>query len=179
MQKRLRWICLLLAATLALSGIGVTLAFMFRRAEQSSSLKAAAVSCELSEEFNGSVKSNIRVKNTGNIPAFIRIRVVSYWVKEDGSVVGYPAEYPTLALLNGWLKSSSDEVYYYPTPVAPGQQTEVLCQPFALSTTANGERDTLYQVVTLLAEAIQASPDNAAESAWGITVESGTITDTP
>ncbi len=179
MQKRLRWICLLLTAVLAMSGIGVTLAFMFRRAEQSSSLEAAAVSCELSEEFNDPVKSNIRVRNTGNIPAFIRIRVVSYWVKEDGSIVGHPAEYPTLDLLNDWWKSGSDEVYYYPTPVAPGHQTEVLCQPFELSTTTDEHGVTLYLVVTLLAEAIQASPDSAAESAWGITVESGMITDTP
>ena len=46
------------------------------------------VSCEVLEDFDGTVKSNVRIKNTGNIPAYIRARVVVTWKNENGDIYG-------------------------------------------------------------------------------------------
>lgn len=39
----------------------------------------AEVSCEVDEEVNQNQKTSITVKNTGNIEAYLRLRLVTYW----------------------------------------------------------------------------------------------------
>ena len=111
------------------------------------------------------------MENTGSISAFIRVRLVSYWADADGNSVRLPAINFDTA---NWLKDEND-IYYYKAPVAPSKLSSVLCNPISLTekTTADGE--TVYMVLTVLPEAVQAKPSAAAADAWGVMVADGAI----
>lgn len=177
---------ILLAALIAVAAISTTLAFMFKKTSVDNRFVPGTVSCQLYETVDGteytdggvrhgSIKSEIRVKNTGNISAFIRVRLVSYWADAYGNAVGLPSELPAIDFdAAKWLKGKNN-TYYYKTPIAPDGSTDILCEPISLAekTTADGE--TVYMVLTVLPEAIQAEPSSAAAEAWGVTITGGEI----
>ena len=124
----------------------------------------------------GSEKSDIRVENTGNVKEFIRLRLVSYYVDANGDIVGtVSSQYPTLSLKNGWI-AGANHTYYYPFPTDPGGMTEILCEPFSLGQMQLADGKTVYQVIEVIAEAVQAEPISAVREAWGVTVTNNTIT---
>ncbi len=178
-RKLKRWMIVLLTLA-AISAVGVTLAFMFKRTNTVNTFVPAQVSCTVHERLDGaevtdlsavgSEKSDIRVQNTGNVQAYLRVRLVSYFVDEDKNITGeIPSAYPKLTLNDGWLPGESN-TYYYTKPVEPNGSTPVLCEPFPLLEQAAQDGKTVYQVVEVLAEAIQAEPVAAVEGAWGVTV---------
>lgn len=177
---------ILITALIAVAAISTTLAFMFKKTSVDNRFAPGTVSCQLYETVDGteyigdgarqgSIKSDVKVKNTGNIAAFIRVRLVSHWTDADGNAVGLPSELPQIDFdAVKWLKGENN-TYYYITPVAPGELSGILCEPIILAekTTADGE--TVYMVLTVLPEAIQAEPPSAASDAWSVTVSNGTI----
>ena len=48
----------------------------------------AQVSCKVTEDFNGTTKSNVNVENTSDIPAYIRVKLVTYRVNDAGQHIG-------------------------------------------------------------------------------------------
>ena len=186
MKAHRKRILVLAAAAAALAAVGVTMAFMFRKAEAQNRFAPAVVTCRVQEKLNddtytsgthtGGVKSNIRVENTGTYPAYVRVRLVSWWVNADGDAVGgVPSRMPEVKLRSGWL-NGSDDTYYCAEAIEPGDMTGVLCEPMVLETGTGLGGSTIYQVVEVLAEAIQAAPAEAASSAWGVTIADGAIT---
>ena len=149
----------------------------------------AEVSCAVREKLDnnevtgtaavGGQKSDIRVENTGNVKEFIRLKLVSYYVDSNGDIAGKAAsQYPNLTLKNGWL-AGADHTYFFPYPVEPGKATEILCEPFTLGQTQLENGSTVYQVIEVIAEAVQAEPISAVREAWGVTVTNNTITAAP
>lgn len=176
MSKRIRLWLIAALALCAAAAVGVTLSFMFKKAEKTNTFVPAAVTCEVEESLFSGVKSNVCVKNTGNAAAYLRIRLVSYYVYNDNSIAGrVPSQYPTLTLQNGWI-AGADHTYYYPTPVEPGEKTEILCDPITLGTVELADGKTVYQVLEVFAEAIQAEPVRAVQEAWNVTVSGTKIT---
>ena len=174
MQKAQR-ILILLAIVLIAATIGITAAFMFRKTEGNGTFAPAKVSCEASEEFDGVTKQNIRVENTGNYPAYIRLRVVSYWRNAEGERVGQTCPMPKITLCEGWI-TDDEQTFYYTKPVEPQMLTPVLCEPFDLQTGLDVVGNVLYQNVELLAETIQARPAEAMQ-VWNVTTdEDGRLT---
>lgn len=188
--KRYTKIILALVIAVSVAAVGTTLAFMFRKAAAKNSFVPANVTCRVHERFeggtytegehNGTKKSDIKVENTGNTEAYIRLRLVPYWRDADGNTLGIPSVMPTVSLYNnsGWMRGSND-TYYYTSPIKPEELTPVLCRAIVLGTSVDAEGNTVYQTLEVFAEAIQSSPDKAAEEAWGVTVENGRITETP
>ena len=104
------------------------------------------------------------------------MRLVSYFVDADGNLSGTePSAYPEITLNDGWL-AGENHTYYYTEPIEPNGFTPVLCQPFALSEKTIRDEATVYQVVEVFAEAVQAEPDAAVQEAWNVTVKNGIIT---
>ena len=166
--------------------VGLTLAFMFKKAEKINRFIPAEVACAVREKTDGSEvtgiaavgseKSDIRVENTGNVKEFIRLKLVSYYVDANGDIVGtVSSQYPTLSLKNGWI-AGANHTYYYPFPTDPGGMTEILCEPFTLGQMQLADGKTVYQVIEVIAEAVQAEPISAVQEAWGVTVTNNTIT---
>lgn len=157
----------LIAAT-ALLAVGITLAFMFRQTEPIvNNFIPAKVSCSVVEAFDDVQKNSIQVKNDSNIACYLRVRLVSYWQKENGDIVGKPSVIPNIVVGDGWIAGETSDIYYYETPVDVGETTQsnLLKEPLVLAKEEyNGE--TVYQVVEVFAEAIQAEPDEAVEAAW-------------
>lgn len=176
MSKRIRLWLIAALALCAAAAVGVTLSFMFKKAEKTNTFVPAAVTCKVEESLFSGVKSNVCVKNTGNAAAYLRIRLVSYYVYDNGSIAGrVSSQYPALTLRNGWI-AGADHTYYYPTPVEPGEKTEILCDPITLGTVELADGKTVYQVLEVFAEAIQAEPVRAVHEAWNVTVSGTKIT---
>lgn len=179
MSKRIRLWLIAALALCAAAAVGVTLSFMFKKAEKTNTFVPAEVTCEVEESLFSGVKSKVCVKNTGNAAAYLRIRLVSYYVYNDNSIAGrVPSQYPTLTLQNGWI-AGADHTYYYPTPVEPGAKTGILCDPITLGTVKLADGKTVYQVLEVFAEAIQAEPVGAVQEAWNVTVSDAKITAVP
>lgn len=127
------------------------------------------VSCQVDEKFNEekTVKTEAVVKNTGNVPAYIRVAVVANTIDGEGNITGMKT------LENGWLNEKDwaegyDGFYYYKGVVQPGNVTANLL-------TAAGIDLTGIQV-TILASAIQSMPDDAVNDAWNMSYDSSTST---
>lgn len=155
---------------------GTVFAYMFHRTEdQSTTFTPAKVSCEVAETYTDNAKSSIKVENTGNIDAYIRVRLVTYWVDAEGKVAAKSSPALSITPANGWI-AGKDNTFYYPTPVASkGTTPDLLSDPITLEADADGNR----QVIDVFAEAIQAEPTNAVTSAWKVTLSDTTITAGP
>lgn len=124
------------------------------------------VSCQVDEKFNEekTVKTEAVVKNTGNVPAYIRVAVVANTIDAQRNITG-------MATLEGWLNTAKwTEVggfYYYKGVVQPGDVTANLL---------NADINLEGIQVTILASAIQSMPDDAVNEAWKMSYDSDTST---
>ena len=166
----------LLLSMILLIGIagGTTVAFLVARTEPiKSTFEYAKVSCEVT----GS-KENVQVKNTGDTAAYVRATYVVTWRERDvnGNVAAsVPGGYDytlTEILGSGWVKGA-DGYFYYSLPVIPGGSTEEIRLDCAVTCPENPEYTLSVEV---LAEAIQSTPVNAVQEAWGVTVTNGMAT---
>ena len=129
----------------------------------------AHVSTEVNESFTGGVKSNVTIKNTGDIPAYIRAAVIINWADKDGNVSATPVEDGDYEIKydssNTWKKIG--DYWYYTNPVAADSLTEKAliesCAPVA------GKAPEGYNLqVTILADGIQSEPLTAIKEAWHV-----------
>ena len=179
MSKRIRLWLIAALALCAAAAVGVTLSFMFKKVEKTNTFVPAKVTCEVEESLFSGVKRNVCVENTGNAAAYLRIRLVSYYVYANDSIAGsVSSQYPMLTLRNGWI-AGTDHTYYCPTPVEPGAKTGILCDPITLGTVELADGTPVYQVLEVFAEAIQAEPVGAVQEAWKVTVSDTEITAVP
>ena len=129
------------------------------------------VACEVTESFNGrtGVKSNVNVKNTGDIDAYIRVKLVTYRVNDEGDHIGGIAKIPDFTPGAGWVENG--DYYYYTQPVAPGEQPEISLIDRITLTDSYDDADGGKQVIEVMAEAIQSTPAKAVTEAWGVDPE--------
>lgn len=164
---------------------GSVAAYMFRQTPAvTNKFDKAVVSCEVHETVNGAdtvykdgkvtakTKDSITVKNTGNIDAYIRVKIVSHWEDASGNIVAKASVTPSFTAGSGWLPGGSS-TYYYAAPVAAGEFTGNLLQEESRIILSKSE-DGCYQVVEIFAEAIQADPVSAVQNSWDVTIESNT-----
>lgn len=169
-------LALLLITTVVLIGIGTVDAFMYKQTTEIENVfEQAQVSCLVEETFTNNSKTKIAVKNTSTVDAYLRLRIVTYWVDKNGDILF--KEPKTLSVsINGtdWVASSEEHVYYYKHVVKPGESTStLLTADIPLTVNERGER----QVVEIFAEAIQSKPTEAVVSAWSVSVDgNGKIT---
>lgn len=173
MRKNKRLITIVTALVLlGLVLCGTVISYMFHISEQKDNLfTPAEVSCEVLESFNGEEKSSIAIENTSNIAAYLRLRLVSYWVDDGGNIVAKPSQMPSFTIANGWM-AGSNNIYYYISPIKPEDKTPNLLadgQKIVLK-----QEDGYSQVVEVFAEAIQSKPTMAVES-WPVTLDSNGI----
>ncbi len=135
----------------------------------------AKVTCEVQEQFDGTVKKDVTAKNTSNIDAYLRIKLVSYRVNTDGERIGGTVVIPNFTPSSGWFEQ--DGFYYYHKPVAPGEIPEVkLIGDSGITLVTYTDADGGKQVIEVIAEAIQTKPTSVVADQWNVTVnDSGTI----
>lgn len=184
-KTHLRWnrsfVLVVSVLVLLLGIVGASLAYLSMKTEPvKNEFIYGKVSCEVLEDFNDAVKNNVRIKNTGNIPAYIRARVVVTWKNENGDIYGtkpvlnedYSFTYNT-NLTYKWTEGGL--YFYFPDPVDPGKETTWMLHDCEKKENANVPEG--YDLsVEILADAIQSEPVSAVEEAWGVTVRNGRIT---
>lgn len=123
------------------------------------------VACEVTESFNGTVKSNVNVKNTGDTKAFIRVKLVTYRTNDADQHIGGTATLPPFTRGANWVEY--DGYYYYTLPVKAGDKPATNLTD---SMTLKGNYDDAdggRQAIDVMAEAIQSVPEAAVQDAWG------------
>lgn len=134
----------------------------------------ANVSCLVEEEFNDGVKRDVKVRNTGNIDAFIRATVIATFVSDDGKVLATAplegTDYVVDWAADGWQKGT-DGYWYHAKAVKPNETTGLLVNSIQSASAPSGYR--LH--VQILATGIQAAPLNVVQEAWGVSVSNGEI----
>lgn len=172
-------LCLVLLVGLLLAG---TVAYLQSTAKLSNTFTIGEVQTEVTEKFDGNVKSEVAVKNNGNTDAYIRTKILIYFVDRDGNITGEKPvagrDYTiTMGDLSKWVSAS--EGYYYKAPVPAMEKTDPLINECKVVETADVYKDGNRRlVVDIAAEAIQAHHEAVSE-AWGndVTVENGMLTE--
>lgn len=158
-------------------GIGayMTISYLSSGSSLQNQFKIASVDPEVIETFENNVKSNVYVQNKGDIPVYIRAKIMIYYQDTNGNILGdipdkkdYEITYPA-DLKNNWIKAT-DGFYYYKKVIEANDDNQQ---------THNDQTTTLIEtcienqphpdrnlVVDIVAEAIQANPKEAVEDAW-------------
>ena len=173
-KGRLTAMVIATAVLLALA-IGGTVAWLSTKdAPITNTFNPSHVSCSVTEEFDGKIKSNVNVTNTSDIDAYIRVKLVTYRTNDQGQHIGGTAEIPAFTPGTGWV--SYGGYYYYTKPVAPnGSPENALISSITLTGSYN-DADGGHQAIDVMAEAIQSEPARAVGQAWGVTISQGSVT---
>lgn len=160
-------------------GIGGTLAYLTDASDRVvNTFVPGLVPPSVEEDFDGCVKENVRIKNDGNISAYIRACVVITWKDAHGNLAPQQPvagkDYAIEWTDSGWQKYK--DYYYCLTPVEPGQQTPVLMN----NVIEIEKKDGYDLVVEIAAQTIQA--DGVAENgktpvelAWNVSIQNGNL----
>ncbi len=148
--------------------VGGTVAWLFTKTDPvTNTFTPSSVTCEVTEDFNKEtgVKENVNVKNTGNIAAYIRVKLVTYRTNDNGQHIGGTASLPEFTLGTGWVKYGN--YYYYTLPVAPNQMPATNLANSMTLAVSYDDADGGKQAIDVMAEAIQSVPQAAVQAAWG------------
>ena len=153
--------CILLSA----ATFGGTLAYILTNTTSlTNKFTPAQVSCEILEDFsNGTIKQDVCVQNTGDAPAYIRVKLLPYWYdKEDDTVIAKTSWTPSFMPGQGWVLGE-DGYWYYTSPVNPGECTSALIPSLTME---QDDVSLARQVLEIIASCIQAEPADAIKEAW-------------
>lgn len=161
---------------LVLAVAGGTLAWLVANSGPvTNTFTPAQVSCEVKENFDGTYKKNVNVKNTSDIDAYLRVKLVTYRVNDAGQHIGGTAAITNFTPGEGWVEH--DGFYYYTKPVAPNTVPEnrLIGTP-GITLSEYTDVDGGKQVIEVMAEAIQSQPETAVGEAWGVKIAPGSVT---
>ena len=175
-MKRINKKVILLAVSLLLilsAAIGGTVAYLIDQTGSiTNTFTPAKVTPGINENFENNVKNNVKITNTGDIPAYIRVKVVVTWKDAQDNIYGAA---PVLGTDYTWTMPENSKwflkggFYYYSEPVAAQGTTEILFTGCELMDGVKAPEG--YSLsVDIHAQAIQAEPTTAVISAWGVTV---------
>jgi len=156
--------------------IGGTIAWLSTKTTPvTNTFTPAKVACDVTENFDEDtgVKTNVNVKNTGNIDVYIRVKLVTYRTNDDGQHIGGTADLPKFARGENWVKHG--EYYYYTLPVAPDEKPEANLADSMTLTGSYEDADGGKQALDVMAEAIQSAPEKAVGEAWGVTITRNSV----
>lgn len=169
-QNKRKALTLLLALALLTIAVTGTIAYLFTNTKSITNVFTTTnVPNTPVEEFNGTTKTSITVQNTGNIAAYVRVKLVTYRVNDNGDHIGGTATIPSFTLGEKWFVK--DGYYYYKLPVQPDATSgNLLGSSITLQeyTDADGGK----QVIEVISESIQSVPTDAVKAAWDVTVGS-------
>ena len=175
-RRRGRATAMLLATVMLFAlAVGGTIAWLIDKDRPLvNTFDPSKVTCEVQEKFDGKVKSDVNVKNTGDIDAFIRVKLVTYRTNDAGQHIGGTAALPQFTLGANWVEYNG--YYYYTLPVAPGDKPATKLTDSMTLTESYDDADGGHQSIDVMAEAIQSVPAEAVGQAWGVSIAPGSVT---
>lgn len=175
--RKVKLIVLIVSIVLVISVVvGTTFAFLIDTTDSiENTFTPSDIATDIIEDFNGEIKKDVKIKNTGDIDAYIRAAVVICWKHEsDGSVYGvlpvegtdydYTIDWSGTGPNGGW-QQGIDGFYYHLAPVAAGKETSVLftnCQELEGANKPEG----YVLSVEIIASGIQSVPASVVTEMW-------------
>ncbi len=138
----------LAAALVVAASIGGTLAWLTSSPSGlTNTFVPGNVPNEIVETFEDNTKSDVKIQNVGNVPAYIRVALVPSWRNNDADHTGtglatdgtYDIDCIVGTAADKWTYNASDGYYYYNSAVQPDELTTVLvssCSPKSTGLTA-------------------------------------------
>lgn len=156
------------AIVLCLSvGAYMTISYLTSDSSLENTFTIASVQPTVVETFENDVKSNVYVKNNGDIPVYIRAKIMIYYQDTEKNILGdipantdYSIEYSG-DLEEHWIRAD-DGFYYYINKVDSQGNTAQLIKKCV----SNVNDPNKHLVVDIITEAIQANPQDAIKDAW-------------
>ena len=163
---------ILLSTILLICGVSVTISFLQLSSQKTNDFEKGIVTNTITETFENNVKTDVSVKNTGNVTSYIRASIIiSYKNSEDVVLSEEPianTDYKLeLSSSQNWLYSQDDGYYYYKLPVDANVSTDVLINR---CTELNPKTGQTFNV-DIVSQTIQATPKEAVEEAWPVTID--------
>lgn len=166
--------CVCILACAAVSG---SLAWLISTPEQVvNSFTPGVVTIEVDEKFDDehTTKQNVRIKNTGNVPAYIRVALIPAWVDDEGNIAAKPASLDNCNITwgnngNGYEDDwfiGSDGFYYCKTVIEPHGSTPILIKS---CTVKDGEHKYDFEL-QIIASAVQSLPTSTVGEVWPVVV---------
>lgn len=157
-------ILILCFVALLLLSISFTLAYLQLQSELNNRFNIGTVTPEIIETFNNNIKSDVAVKNNGNVSVYVRCKVIFYFETNAGNISSLiPKESLDYNIQWGnkfkedWIQIG--DIYYYKKPLQAGEQTSNLIEK---CTSLNNKK----LVVDISAQSIQVKPEAAVNEAW-------------
>lgn len=168
-------VLLVLALALLSGAVLGTLAYLTSQTGNvTNTFSPASVPNTPDEKIVNNVKTSIVIKNEGNISAYIRVRLVTYRVNDEGERIGGTATIPDFTLGTDWFQQG--DFYYYKKPVSAGTKTGDMIGETGIKMESYTDADGGKQVIEVISESIQSEPATTVESVWPVTVETdGTL----
>lgn len=159
--------------------VGGTIAFLMDSDGPLANLfTPSQVTTEVEETFDGTTKSKVSIKNTGNTDAWIRAAVVITWQDKDGNVYGqapvvnmdYNISYNISEEVEAdcWVEGE-DGFYYWTSPVAAKADEKISATGILIGscTALEGKApDGYYLTVEIIGSGIQSKPANVFNTEW-------------
>ena len=175
---------LVIAAALALvTAIGGTMAWLTTHSEGlTNTFTPATISGNILEgengfTFDGNTKESVRIKNTSDVPVYVRVALVPTWVNAAQEPMAEPCSLDDLDITWGDNKETDwfvkDGYYYYKTPVSADGETSVLIQSATVKadkTPAGCNMNLQVLLQMIQAEGVNAGGKKPVELAWDVTV---------
>lgn len=162
-KRRLRWnkqfVLLVSIATLLVGIVGGSLAYLFTNTDPVvNTFVPGEVKIEINEPgWDGTIKNNVTLTNTGNVPAYIRARIVVTWQNDAGEIYHQAPgadDYTVTWHPDGGWTGSGNGWYTTTDKIPAGEETPILftnCKP-----DVQAPEEGYFLVVDVIAEAIQA-----------------------
>lgn len=176
-SRKKTWTLMICLALLAGLAVGGTLAWLTSSTGSVvNTFTVGNVDGKVEENFDGTIKKNVNVTNTGDVDAYIRVKLVTYRVNAAGDPIGGEVESPSFTPGTGWVEH--DRYYYYTLPVKPNAKPAAdLIGAFGIELKKYSDVDGGKQVLEVMAELIQSEPARAVGEAWGVTISENGVTD--
>ena len=162
----------ILLVFLLMSTISGTTAFLTSKGSIKNEFVLGEVQTQIMETFNAKnkVKEDVKIKNSGNVPIFVRTAIVINWKDSDGKILNTAPEKDvdytiSFSTSQNWVKSS-DGYYYYKNTLDVNQNTDILIE----ECTQIKEYEDRTLEVSIVTQGIQAEPEKAVKEAWDVDV---------
>lgn len=160
---------------LVVVAVGGTVAFLVIQTDPIvNTFTASHVTSNVTEDFDGTIKKNVNVTNTGDTEAYIRVKLIAYRVNARGQRIGGSAEIPEFTPGTNWVEYNG--FYYYTLPVAAGgEPANDLIGSTGITLKEYTDVDGGRQVIEVMAEAIQSKPAQAIGESWGVAIAQNSV----
>lgn len=155
-----------------LTFVAGTSAYLMLKSSINNEFTLGEVNPEIIEEFDAEnkVKENVKIKNSGNIPIFVRTAIIIIWKDSNGKILAdIPEENVDYSISfsssTNWIKSE-EGYYYYIKPLDVNESTDILIE----ECTQIQEYDDKVLEVSIITQGIQDKPFQAVEEAWNVNI---------